>query len=266
MGSGSASGGRPAPMIRGQGFRERYLLVGRPRVGMRAGLAVSLAAHVAMFGGALLYARLAPPRVVPEKPIVARLVRLGKPRDKRLLPRLPSATRPPPAASTGKTVPVPDATRAKALPREPSLKERERQALEQQKKLMQALDSLGPPPDGPTGKTPEPPVGQADGDVNGNADDAAEGDRYLALIQSTLRSSYQLPETISEKERLYLEALVFIKIGPDGRIVASHLEKSSGNAQFDDAIQTGLRKMTLPAPPPAFLARYGDGIDLHYKP
>ncbi len=264
MVTGSASAGRDQPTA-GAGFRERYRLVGRSRVGIRTGLAVSLAAHVAMFGGALAYARLAPPRVRVEQPIIAKLVRLGTPRNKRLLPRLPSPTRSP-STSRVAPVPTPGAVPNPAAVKERALEEKARRILQAQQRLADALGHIGPAPQGPTGKTVEPPVGEADGDANGNADTAAAGDRYLALVQATLRRNFVLPQTIGEKERMYLQAVVNMQIGADGRIIEARLAKSSGNTQFDDAISSALKRMTLPAPPPGFLAQYPDGFQLNYHP
>lgn len=275
------------------------------------GILVSVLAHVAMFGGALLYAHMAPPRVVPEKPIVAKLVRLGKPRDEKLLPRLPeqappsppavdAAPAPPPAPEptpppTTKSAPSEPAPAVKKLTdkKEPKVEKREEkkddkaekreekraqkeearreralEALERQQRLMEALNRLGkpPPPPGPTARKGEPLPGQRDGDVRGTAEKANDGDRYLALVEEALRRSYVLPATISEKERMHLTCEVFIRIDPDGNVDSSHIQESSGNEQFDRAIEAGLRRMSLPAPPRLFLDRYPDGIAIRYRP
>jgi len=63
-----------------------------------------------------------------------------------------------------------------------------------------------------------------------------------------------------------LSCEVFIRINSDGRIVQSRIQESSGNGQFDRAIETGLSRMTLPAPPKGFLERYPDGLAIRYKP
>src|SRR5690606_18847752 len=129
------------------------------------GVAVSLLAHVAMFGGALAYAHWTPPRVVPETPIVAKLVRLGKPRDEKLLPRLPTAAPPPPpapapapptpappvpaAAPPPPTAPSPDPKPASAVEPTPEPTPGPTDAaraaleeLERRKKLMEALGQV----------------------------------------------------------------------------------------------------------------------------
>ena len=46
--------------------------------------------------------------------------------------------------------------------------------------------------------------GDPSGLPEGDATDASEGDRYLGLVTQALQSSYRLPATISEQERLHL--------------------------------------------------------------
>jgi TonB family protein len=264
----------PPEPKRQDGLAERYLLVARSRTPMGPGVVASIGAHLVMFGGALLYAHMTPPRTVVEKPIVAKLVRLGKPRDEQMLPRLPTAApapQPPPSkavevasdAPAKPSAPVP-AKAEKAVETAP--KDRISEALERQKRLMDALDRLGPTTPGPTGKTKEPLPGQLDGDVNGNAERAEEGDRYLALVQEEVRKNFVLPTTISEKERIRLSCRINIRIASDGRIADSKIEVSSGNEQFDRAVEAGIQKTKLPAPPKGFLSRYPGGITLDFKP
>lgn len=265
-------GSEPPRKVKGDGFRDRYQLVAKSRAPLGPGIVVSILAHVAMFGGALVYARYAAPRVVAERPIIAKLVRLGKPRDEKLLPRLPNAP-PPPTAAPPVAVSVPSAAppapsaTAKSIDAKPEPpRERANEAMERQRKLMEALDKLGAPTTGPTSKVHEDLPGQADGDRLGDAEKAAEGDRYLALVDRALHQNFVVPTTISEKERLFLSCVVFIKITPDGRVSQSRLTTPSGNDQFDRAVERGLQTTTLPPPPAAFLARYGEGLELHFKP
>jgi hypothetical protein len=248
---------------------------GRPRGARRLrrswpGALASVLAHVAMFGGALVYAQLSAPRVKTERPIVAKLVRLGEERSEKLLPRLDARSAPPPSSRTSTAmekpvtptpkpaVPVPDdAPRPKV--------DAKTEALERQRRLMEALDHLGPPPTEPTAKKAEPRPGRKDGD-GGTADTATEGDRYLSLIDRALHESYVLPTTISERERRFLVCKVFVRIARDGRLVDSRLEEPSANPAFDRAIEGGLRKLHLPPPPKEFLAAYPDGLELVFRP
>jgi len=266
---------------------------GRPRTEPRRrgwpGLAVSVAAHVAMFGGALLYAHWSPPRVKTERPIVAKLVRLGEQRSEKLLPRLeaetaapppskaspapepkaaPSASAKAPAPAPAKTAGPPPKTLVKPEPKIDAKRERQEAmaALDRQKRLMDALDRLGPPPTGPTAKKAEPKSGRRDGDARGNAESAEEGDRYLGLLDRALHETYVLPTTIGERERRTLQCTVFLRISRDGRVVEARVEQPSANPAFDRAIEGGLKKLRLPPPPKEFLSRYPDGLEVLFKP
>lgn len=285
---------RPFPR---EPLQERSALASKRRVGVAPAIVASLLAHALVFGGALVYARYTPPRVVPEKPIVAKLVRLGKPRDEKLLPRLPSAPPPPPpkAASAPAAPPpaapqpppkAPEPARTVALPKDPPTpsaspkapesppakatapqKTPEQEALERQKRLADALARLGPAPTGATTAKAEELPGQEDGDPEGTADDAAEGDRYLALIEQALRRNYTLPTTITQRERMFLNCKLLLKIARNGKIDDFRIEESSGNDQFDRAIEASvLRTGMLPPPPPSFLKDYGDGIVITFRP
>lgn len=275
--------------VKGQSFRERSMLLGGTRQGLWTGLTVSIGAHLAVFGGAWIYAHFTPPRTVPEKPIVAKLVRLGKPRDEKLLPRLPAApppaptpvapvpvpvvapqpapAPPPAAAEPAKTVEVPSQKVPAVDPKEAAQKA-SAEALERQKRMMEALAKLGAPAaNGPTGKVAEELPGQADGDANGDADEAAEGDRYLALVQQALRANYAVPTIISDKERLFLKCKLFLKIAANGKIDSYRISEPSGNPHFDRAVETSIQRTVLPPPPPAFLRTYGDeGLEIGFKP
>lgn len=274
----------PPRRRKGLGLRERSVLVGGSRSGIWSGLVVSIAAHVVAFGGALVYAHLAPARTIPEKPIIAKLVRLGKPRDEKLLPRLPTAPPPPPPAATAppqeapptpappappsptsKSVEVP-AEKADPTPKQPAATA-SNEALERQRRMMEALGKLGPAPTGPTSKVPEEAPGQADGDAQGTADDAAEGDRYLGLVEQALRANYEVPTIISPQERIRLKCVIFLKIAPNGKIEDFRISEESGNPHFDRAVESSIQRTTLPPPPPAFLKEYGaSGIEIGFKP
>jgi len=129
-----------------------------------------------------------------------------------------------------------------------------------------ASSASAPATTGATGRKPNPVTGSPDGDREGTSDIAAEGDRYLALVTQRLRESYVLPTAISEKERMRLQAVVFMRIGRDGSVSESRIQKSSGNELFDRAIELGLEKLSLPPPPDGFLRRYGGGVEIRYRP
>jgi colicin import membrane protein/protein TonB len=211
-------------------------------------LAASAAAHALLVAWGL--ARRPPPPIdLEQRPIVAKLVRLGEKRPEQYLPRkeaepppAPAPAAPPapvPAAAPAPPRPAAPAPRAKAAPRPPA-----------------------PSPPAPAGpartlssilskvqrQADEKAWGDPDGDRAGDSD-AGEGDAYAAQVDRALRASYVVPSTIPERERLYLEVHVVLWIEPDGRVSRWRQERSSGNPTFDAAVERTL-KLTPRVPPP----------------
>jgi colicin import membrane protein/protein TonB len=108
--------------------------------------------------------------------------------------------------------------------------------------------------------------GDPSGVPQGDATDASEGDRYLGLVTQALQSSYRLPATLSEQERVYLHATVVLTIEPDGRVSSFRFERRSGNASFDQALEHAVRESRLPPPPPELRQRYRTiGLGVNFK-
>jgi TonB family protein len=108
------------------------------------------------------------------------------------------------------------------------------------------------------------------GDPNGDAagdSDTAEGDQYLAQIDRALHANYVAPVTIPERERLYLLSRVILWIEPDGRVTRWRHERSSGNPNFDAAVERTLKLTPRVAPPPERLRDLyrRDGIALIFQ-
>jgi colicin import membrane protein/protein TonB len=223
-------------------------------------LAVSLACHAAVITAGVL-GRPAPIIDLEQKPIVAKLVRLGEKRPEEYLPRKEEAPAPPASAP----VPVPEPA-ASAPPAKPK----------------PAARPAPPPAPGPTGRPdalasalsrirreqalgPPPAWGDPSGSPEGLASEAEEGDRYLALVTQALQASYRLPATISEKERMFLKATVVLTIEPDGRVSRFRFERRSGNEAFDEALERAIRQTRLPPPPPEMRERYRTvGLGVHF--
>ena len=195
------------------------------------GLAVALALLISWL--------LAGPRVdLDQKPIRASLVRLGKPRDAKLLPRkeeLPPA--PPPAPKAVDVKPATD--KAVKLPSKDAKAE---SAKADTRKLFDALNKKA--------VKPEELEGAADGDPNGDSA-TQEGERYFGLLNSVVKRNYDVSNTISEAERRALRAEVAIRIGNGGELLEVRLKKSSGNDVFDSAVLGAVKKSApYSAPPP----------------
>lgn len=221
-------------------------------LGRRERLWPAAVASAAVHAALLLAAALArPPAIIDleQKPIVARLVRLGEERPKEWLPRREA---PPPPAAAPAAVPLPGGP-ARHEVRPPGTERPDRLASVMDR--LRREKALGEPPrfGSPTGS----PLGESSEE---------EGDRYLALVQQALHSNYRVPATISEPERKNLEAVVVLTIQPDGRLSGFRFEKKSGNAGFDEALERAVRQTRLPPPPPEMRSRYrevGLGVRFH---
>jgi colicin import membrane protein len=234
---------------------------------------VSLALHAGFVAAAFL---VRPPPIVSldQKPIVAKLVRLGEKRPEQWLPR--RETPPPQAAPRAPdAVPVPapaaPAERTVALPA-PKVAPKPKPAPPRPASattggkgsdaLSRALDKVRKDDKLASRERWGDPSGLPDGDVG----DASEGDRYLGLVTQALQASYRLPATLSEQERLALRATVVLTIEPDGRVSSFRFEQRSGNAGFDQALERAVRDARLPPPPPELRQRYRTvGLGVNFK-
>jgi colicin import membrane protein/protein TonB len=95
----------------------------------------------------------------------------------------------------------------------------------------------------------EPQYGDPDGDPLGDSEEGSEGDRYLALIDRELHANYDVPSTISERERMHLYAVVVIFIEPDGRIGRWQFQAPPVTPPSTRALERTLRKTRVPPPP-----------------
>jgi colicin import membrane protein/protein TonB len=235
-------------------------------------LLVSVALH-AGFVGVAFFVR--PPAIVnlEQKPIVARLVRLGEKRPEQWLPRRdepqPEAA---PKAPDAVPVPVParePARKAVALPSPkpaPARPAPPRPASATGGKgsdaLSRALDKVRKDDKLASRERWGDPSGIAAGD----AMEGTEGDRYLGLVTQALQASYRLPATITEQERRDLGATVVLTVEADGRVSSFRFERRSGNAAFDQALERAVRDARLPPPPPELRQRYRTvGLGVNFK-
>ena len=234
---------------------------------------LSLALHAVAVGASIL---VRPPAIVnlDQKPIVAKLVRLGEKRPEQWLPRHDV---PPPEAAPAAPDAVPVPAPAPAAPA--------------QKAVALPAPKVAPKPSPPRPASATPGGkgsdalsramdrvrkddklaskerwGDPSGVPQGDATDGSEGDRYLGLVTQALQSSYRLPATLSEQERLFLHATVVLTIEADGRVSSFRFEKRSGNSAFDQALEHAVRESRLPPPPPEFRQRYRTiGLGVNFK-
>jgi colicin import membrane protein/protein TonB len=211
---------------------------------------LSAAVHAAAVIWAL--ARTPPPIDLDQKPLRARLVRLGEKRPETFLPRKeepppapepqpvaapPQAEAPPAQPPPAAPGPAPAATTARTKPGAAPGKPGASPLAAALSRVRKEVDE-------------ERRWGDPEGDPGGDSD-TGEGDRYHALVERALRASYDVPSTISDQERLFLKAIVLLYIEPDGRITRWRFTQRSGNAAFDAALERTMRATRLPPPPDA---------------
>ncbi len=210
---------------------------------------------------------IAGPKVeLEQKPIKASLVRLGKKRDDKLLPRMEAEAPPPkpkveqvtvPApvpADTAVKIPTKDVKPEKSAPKEDGAKDGK-------KSLFNALASAG------KAAKAEELEGDPDGDKDGDSA-IQEGERYFGLLKSVVRRNYDVSNTIDETERIRLKANVALRIGAQGELIDVVLTKPSGNELFDSAVIGAVKKAAPFTAPPEHLrgALKKDGVELVFSP
>ncbi|HZI11783.1 MAG TPA: TonB family protein [Myxococcus sp.] len=238
----------------------------------------SVVGHVAVLLAAVLYARLnTGPKVDLETPpIRATLVRLGTPRDPKLLPRkeqpppppkevvapppAPTPEAPPPPTPAAVAVPIPGVKPESSAP-QPAPQKGAKDGEDRKKRLFGAFDKTA------KAAQPEELEGAEDGDPDGDAA-KAEGERYFGLLQSQVRRHYNVADTIPESERLHLQAIVLVRLGRAGEVLDVDLKKPSGNDLFDSAVVNAVRKAAPFSPPPDHLrdTLQKSGVPLSFRP
>ena len=226
-------------------------------------LVPSVLVHAVLLGLVLGYGALtARPLIdLDQKPIIAKLVRQGTPRDEKLLPRIeetppaPKEQAPPPAPAPV-AVPPPAAAPAPAKTKAPGQK-----TGDERQKLLGAFDQMSKT------KRPAEASGALDGDPSGDAAES-EGERYYGQLSAQVKRFYDVSETIPDQERVHLVAQVALFIDPNGQLARARLARPSGNDLFDSAVLEAVKRAAPFAPPPVHLrnALQKYGIVLQFRP
>ncbi len=218
-------------------------------------IGVSVAIHVVVLAGYAWWdARQVAVLDFPDEPIKASLVKLGKPRDQKLLPRLETAPKPAPAPKD-KAVPVPTKDTPKdAVPEKEDPKTREdrmKDALariqdenEKDKARENALARIAQR----VGDA-EPEEGQEDGHAEGDSPTPTMVNAYFGLLKARVKAHYQVPSVIGADACQRLVAQVMVRMNPDGSVSDVRIHKSSGADLFDSAVVSAV-KQASPLPPP----------------
>lgn len=225
----------------------------RPRPsGLLPFLLLSVLGHVLLTVGALVLSwALAGPKVdLEQQPIKASLVRLGKKRDEKLLPRKEEPLLPPPPKAAEVPVPAPappdTAVKIPTKDAKPDKSAKVDKPADGKKTLFDAFSKAG------TAGKVEELEGDPEGDPLGDSA-VQEGERYFGLLKSVVQRNYDVSDTIPEAERRTLKAEVALWIGAGGELVDVKLMKPSGNELFDSAVVGAVKKASPFAPPPGHL-------------
>lgn len=248
----NAASQQPHPLRMAAAARRRTMR------GFTIALFVSLLVHGAGLGSAVYASRKRPaPKL--ESAIPVQLVKLGKKRDPKLLPRLVAEPPPPPEDvvkldTSDKSVPIPKEKDKTPRSKEPELSDAARRMLDQSR-LDRALEKIDP-------------EGDPEGDEFGTTTDAANAATgYLRDITRALQASYRLPEAIPSSQRQFLRARVVLYIERDGRIREFDFVERHPNGLFMSALETLLKSIVLPKPPPTEAGRVdSDGIEVIFRP
>jgi TonB family protein len=243
--------------------RQPYAWTGLLSLALHAGLVVALVVVSTVDA-------CSPPIVRDDHAIAAKLVRLGKPRDPALLPRKQEEPPPPPPAPKSAPVPTPapdpsPSVAAKPAPSVPVAAAPPAAKPDPTRKLDDIMKRFSA--DNAAKAKQEEAIGALDGDREGDAERAEEGDRYLALVQKRIQDRYELPATIPDAERVGLVTVVVIHIDAAGKIYAAEVQDASSNPSFDAAVQAAIqRTATVPPPPEHMRARVKKGVGLRFRP
>ena len=229
-------------------------------------VAVSVVGHVLAVGLWLVVGWLmAAPRVDLQVPVQASLVRLGKPRDEKLLPRK-EAEAPPPKPKVEEvalpTPAVPDtAVKIPTKDAKPEKAEKKDGQKDAKKSLFDAFAKGGKQ------DKAEELEGEADGDPNGDAA-KQEGERYFGMLKGVVKRNYDVSNTIDEAERRRLRAQVVLLIGAGGELLDVSISVPSGNETFDAAVLGAVKKTAPFTPPPDHLrdSLKKDGVAIVFTP
>ena len=227
-------------------------------------VALSLLLHIGGIGGAVYAQKYANrgPKIVTSIPV--QLVRLGKKRDPKLLPRR-TAPAPIPKAPE-KTIDLTPDNQA-TPPKKPQPKPPERAP--QLSSAAERLLAGQPDPDLDHAiKNLEDAEGDPNGDPMGNATEATNpASGYALEVSRVLKANYAVPDLIPPSQRRFLEAEVVLFVERDGTISRFEFVRRHPNALFMGALEALLGRIKLPPPPANLAADMRDtGLGVVFKP
>lgn len=209
-------------------------------------IALSLGLHIGLVAGWIFFPEPTKPALDLDAAVVkTKLVKLGKPRDEKLLPRLPTSPPPPDAAKTApnKEQPQPEKPEknAEKQPSAADILNEFKKENAQPTDVNSILKRFGEPDD----------QGQLDGDKEGVALEGEIKDAYFARVSARIQKQHEISATISDEERVRLKCVIALKIDGEGNVLEARVQQSSGNDVYDNgALAAAKRASPMPAPPP----------------
>jgi TonB family protein len=232
---------------------------------LKLALIASVGVHAALFVGWLVWPSSSKAAIdLDEAVIKTRLVKLGKPRDEKLLPRMPTSAPPPPAERLSPNLDpnTPTNPDTKPTPDQPN-KLSAAEILEKFKSDATPRDindlikdRFGEPTD----------EGREDGDVDGSALDGEVKASYFARVTSRIQKAMEVSSVLSDDERVRLKAVLCLKIDESGAL-SDLTVKTSGSSVFDsDVMAAAQRASPVPAPPPPARDQSASGVCFNFCP
>lgn len=229
---------------------------------------VSVVVHVvALVVWVLVLGHRDPPISPDDAVIKTKLVKLGKKRDEKLLPRKAPPKPPPPKAPVPKPEPKKPEPEPKKPPPEPKKPEPKKPEPSEPKPTAKGiLSEFAKSND--TNERPDlskliqkvTDEGDEKGSKIGEEISGRLKAEYNDKVLTIIRSNLTAPATIDPAERIRLKTKVVVHIGSDGRVTSASVSDPSGNAQFDNAALRAAKTSKFPPPPLQLRAFYGKGV------
>lgn len=186
------------------------------------------------------------PRIVFHS-IQAKLVKLGKKRKKRLLPRIVKKEQ---THVKNKKKTKGNTLKKKAVKKKKL--EKPKTKVVKKKKSLENLLAGAMKEIEKDARAEESDEGRKDGAKDGDVTDpmlATKGNLYARKVANIIRSNWNIPSLISKKDLQLLQTTVFFRITFSGEVYNISIATKSGNSLFDNSILEALAKTnTLPLP------------------
>ncbi len=232
-------------------------------------IGTSLALHVAFVVVVAVTLSWGKKPPAPPPAIKTRLVKLGKQRDEKLLPRIEKKAPPPPSKKSPPDVQKDKKTKEPTPKKEPDKeptpsamdvlnKFKEKHADEQDQPSLSDLIAE---------RTKTTDEGHEQGSKIGTEVSGRLRATYNDEILAKMQSNLEVPNTLSDEERVRLKARVFLRIDGDGSLLSSKVTRKSGNPTFDNAVLATVKKSApFSAPPLTERDFYRNGVSVNLCP